>query len=464
MKITKLYIDGYKNVVDTSLDFSLGPIIILLAPNNYGKSNLLSGIRDGFKFLRKNGTVAVKYVQGKSYVNYNRNKDHQRFTFEVEFEKRRDAGKCYLYRFVLDPTETDHSVKYLDKYPRFDYSYYTSDVAGIVEEELVLIEGSNKRVLFERDTNDPNIAYLGEDKANPYVINSADTDVKGGYPHTFYLFLHRFGNMALAKNADDKECNLLLDEIHGVLTSLTRESIGMVLAGEDDEFRAPALLVQDVRKMHDAEYTFLIGRFIHMFHQYESVRFERLGTSGQLQCLLKRKSDDREETTSTLSYGTRRVLKLLSQVFANTVPLISIEELESGLHPTLYRDVLNSFLNCLDIEAYNKRNMSIPEKDHRRNDPKVIISSHAPGMINEFDDHLGAVYIGRASKGQLGLAQFSRLNPEGIKGVEDMRREFKGMLGVGDIIFQLFFDEYAKLKIEEEWLDFSDSHKGGVSE
>ena len=462
MKITKVYLDGYKNVIDTHLDFGTEPIIILLAPNNYGKSNLLKGIRDGFKFLRKNGTVAVKYVQSKSYVNYNNKNGHQRFTFEVEFEKRRNADKHYRYKFVLDPTETDHSTKYLEKYPNFNYSYYKKDVAGIVEEELVLIEGSNKKILFERDKSDPNIAYLGEaGKDSSYVINSADTDVKGGYPHTFYLFLHRFGNMALSKNTDDKERNIVLDEIHGVLTSLTRESIGVVLADEDDEFRAPSLLIQDVRKMHDAEYDFLLGRFIRMFPQYESVRFEPLGNSGQLQCLLKRKSDNREETTTTLSYGTRRVLKLLSQVFANTVPLISVEELESGLHPALYRGVLNSFLDCLDIDAYNKRNKSIPPEEHRRNDPKVIISSHAPGMINEFDDHLGAVYIGRASKGQLGLAQFSRLNSDGIKGVEDMRHEFKGILGVGDILFQLFFDEYAKLKIEEEWLDFD--RPGGVN-
>ncbi|MCL2643082.1 MAG: AAA family ATPase [Candidatus Bathyarchaeota archaeon] len=464
MKITKVYLDGYKNVTDTRLDFSSGPIIIVLAPNNYGKSNLLNGIRDGFKFLRKNGTTAVKYVQGKSYLNYNVKNGHKRFTFEVEFEKQRDANKCYRYKFVLDPTETDHSTKYLGKYPKFNYSYYKKDVAGIVEEELVLIEGSNKKMLFKRDETDPNIAYLGEGTTNPYVINSEDTDVQGGYPHTFYLFLHRFGNMALSKNAGNKERNLLLDEIHGVLTSLTRENIGMILADETAEYRAPSLLVQDVRNMHDSEYDFLLGRFTHMFPQYESVRFEPLGNSGQLQCLLKRKSDDREETTATLSYGTRRVLKLLSQIFANTVPLISVEELESGLHPALYRGVLNAFLECLDTDAYNKRNKSVPIEDHRRNDPKVIISSHAPGMINEFDNHLGAVYIGRASKGQIGLAQFSRLKPEGLKGIEDMRREFKGMLGVGDIIFQLFFDEYAQLKIEEEWLDFDDASSGGVCE
>ena len=54
MIINRVTIDGYRNTKYTELEFD-EPIIILVSPNNLGKSNLLKAIQDGFDLIAKQG-------------------------------------------------------------------------------------------------------------------------------------------------------------------------------------------------------------------------------------------------------------------------------------------------------------------------------------------------------------------------------------------------------------------------
>lgn len=54
MKITGLYIDGYRNIKDTYLSLKDSDILAISAPNNYGKSNLVEAIHNTFFVIKLN--------------------------------------------------------------------------------------------------------------------------------------------------------------------------------------------------------------------------------------------------------------------------------------------------------------------------------------------------------------------------------------------------------------------------
>jgi AAA15 family ATPase/GTPase len=463
VKIITISINGFKNVRDTYLDFQDNPIIVLLAPNNYGKTNLLQGIQEGFGLIRKQGTEVVDYIRNRSYVDkFPSGKDVLPFTFEVEFLKRTTEmcsdERQYHYKVVIDgslnnPEDSKSAKGITTEFLKYSVVHRDKENQAIKSPPITL---------FERDTEDSSVAKFpcltGNRRAN-IKHSSFDKDDKSDedirlYPAEWYLFLHKLGNMAIidGANKNDTELTVVLKEIAGVLTSLTRENIGMIIADEDSDYRSPVKLAREAQSLkleNETEYRHFEESFCNMFPQYK--KFSLLQVSNERFELLF-EDQHKHEDTMTLSYGTRRTFKLLSQICANKTPLVSLEELETGLHPSLYRNVLHAFFQSIDEDLYNRRNADTPGNKKRKNEPKLIISSHAPALVNRFDKYLNAVYIGVPSYCENGWASFKHLNKKGEKEIIEMIYKNEGALGIGDIIFQLFFDKYSKQTIEEDWL------------
>ena len=377
MKITEVYIDGFKNVRNTCLNFSKEPIIILIAPNNYGKTNLLQGIQEGFNLIRKQGTEVVDYIRDRSYIDKFEKYKVPPFTFGVKFFKHKEK-RLYHYTF---------SINYDDK------------LNGITRELLEFIDNpadndmnipnqlpKGANTLFIRDEQELSTAKIKlEDTEEIANIKHSSNDAPNStneseklYPSNHYLFLHKLGNMAIIGTESKASLVKALKEIAGVLTSLTRENIGTIIADEDSKYRVPMQLARDARKLKDeniAEFEEFEKSFCKMFPQYKKLDIISISENHH-ELLFKGKH--KTETVATLSYGTRRTFKLLSQVYANKTPLISLEELEVGLHPSLYQNTLNTFFSSLNEEKYKQRNKNTPEDEKRKNEPRLIISSHAP--------------------------------------------------------------------------------------
>jgi len=461
VKITEIYIDGFKNIKNTRLDFTKEPIIVLLAPNNFGKTNLLQAIQEGFSLIRKQGTEVVDYIRNRSYINrFASNGNIFPFTFEVKFFKRRTSHcedmNLYHYKLVIDgnPSKTMSAIGVKDEFLK--YSVYNLDGKKSL---------NNEETLFERDHNDPSVAILytnGGKRKTDIKHSSHDKDDKGEedtkfYPAEWNLFLHKLGNMALINDADKKDNDLVtvLKEIAGVLTSLTRENIGMIIDDEDSEYHIHAKLAKDAQYLKDenlSEYEHFETSFCKIFdQQYEGFYLKSLGVKDRFHLLFKGKKG--EEDSSTLSYGTRRVFKLLSQICANKTPLVSIEEIENGLHPSLYKQVLYSFYESLDESRYNERNAKTDVSKKRKNEPRLIVSSHAPNLVNNLDNRLNAIYIGVRDDSYEGeLVQFNRLNGKGQNELRGMIWDSGGGIGAGDAIFQLLSADNTKKETEKEWL------------
>ena len=466
MKIISISINGYKNIRNTHLDFSDNPIIVLLAPNNYGKTNLLQGIQEAFGLIRKQGTEVVDYIRNRSYVDkFSSGKDILPFTFEVEFFKRTTEGcsdeRLYHYKVVIDGSLTNSNDTKNIKGITTEFLEYT--VYHRNKENQEIKKSSDSPItLFERDLEDSSVAKfpcLPGNRCADIKHSSFDKDDKDDedtrlYPAGWYLFLHKLGNMAIidGDKKNDTELADVLKEIAGVLTSLTRENIGLIIADEDSDYRSPVKLAREAQNLmleNEAEYRHFKESFCNMFPQYKEFELVPVGNG---RCELLFKGQHTQEDAMTLSYGTRRVFKLLSQICANKTPLVCLEELETGLHPSLYRNVLYAFFKSVDEELYKKRNTNTPNDKKRKNDPRLIITSHAPVLVNRLDNDLNAVYIGVPSYCENGWASYKHLNEKGKKEIIEMIKKNEGKLGAGDIIFQLFFDKFSKQTIEEAWL------------
>jgi len=485
MKITEIYIDGFKNIRDTCLDFSKEPMIVLLAPNNYGKSNLLLGIQESFGLIRSQGTEVVDYIRNISYIDEFLGKEDKRipFIFGVKFYKR-ENNKLYHYTFTIDGQE-----KSSKKGEVYGIRHELLEYVVVDKTDGISLSSPNKlpsgHILFSRGINsDDGYETITEDSSAVATLNSpakkvnirhstkeskdVDDEDEKLYPASYYLFLHKLGNTVCDGEKEEKDdWSIALKEISGVLTSLTRENIGSIIAGENSVYNTPSSLAVEAIKLEDeekeqraekprikGEYTFFKESFLKLFGMFKDFNFIDIGGE-KYTVRFDRKEGEKDENVSTLSYGTRRTFKLLSQICLNKAPLVSIEELETGLHPALYNKLMKAFFACLDEQAYNDRNdyniISCDKrpKGLRKNDPRLIISSHAPTLVNELDGHFKSVYIGSIKdKG----VTFRVLNDRGVAELTKYIEQYNGNLGLGDFIFTFFYNSVSKDLAERKWL------------
>lgn len=444
MRITEIYIDGFRNIKQTRLDFSAEPIIVLLAPNNYGKSNLLLGIQNGFDLIAKQGTQVVKYISNvKNYANWISKAKDGKFTFGVKFKK---VGNPVLYEY-----------RYALGY-QFNKDEKVFEAKGVVEEYLKTTLNDQTTLLFKREISQEPIEddrVLLSNKRK--VIIPRDESGRTGYSSSLYLGLHKLGNMVIIpdKNGDvDEDILKIIKEISGALTSLTRENIGDIIVNEGFDFSSQLKLGQyfrnmyildkqkhtqnrcnfDLRNCNKSPIGYFKKIFLNLFHYDAQIKPCDDENDDLFLILFKDEKKIKIETVNELSFGTRRIFKLLSQVIANGTPLLSIEEIEMGIHPKLYTKVIKTLFDVVDNNKFFNET-----GEERKNEPVLLISSHAPGIVNGLENHLDSVYISMPSNDNSTDAKFVKLNSLGKQKV--IKYISETILRTGDYIFQRFSEE-----------------------
>ena len=438
MRILEIFIDGYKNIKNTRLNFS-EPIIVLLSKNNYGKTNLLMGIKEGFGFLRNSSQEASKYISCKSYKEIFCEDNHQ-FTFEVKFIVNGDQTRIHRYKYAIGTVNNSN-----------DFCVCLEELAY---EEL---GKESERYLLKRDVEVPSSVWLyNDDESQPsaqFFANDVDAS-------SSWLFLRIFSEQF--RNEDDKAwagSNIVLDEISNVYKALTRESIGNILVNEhtklgDSSFSRVADVMHWFSNVDEVKYRYFEKCFLKLFPRFKALEV-REDAALDPYLVFSRKSDGKNETVKTQSFGTRRILKLLFEVFINKTPLASIEELEIGVHPKLFTDVLNIFSEILHTGVPSEAKGAPPVEVYTV-EPRLIITSHLINLVNKLESYLGSIYFGL--DGHLRdesdtTARFVGFTEEGQEAIlEKINSISGGILGVGDIIYD--YDEnptYAHLL--RSWLE-----------
>jgi hypothetical protein len=436
-----LYVDGFRNIKETTLDFNEA-IIVLLAPNNYGKSNLLLAIQNGFDLIAKQGTQVLKYIKDSdNYANYNIKNGTKRFSFGVEFTKSQTPNTLYRYQFALEYEMSEKCGKKISK------------SCGVSKEYLWRKTDNDVIYLFKREMNKDgsDITIVGGECSERTVTFIHDNIEK----HSYFLGIHKLGNMAIFDDFDDDCVKSILKEISSVLRSLTYENTGNIIADEGSDYRSVGELSRDVIKMqkndehikkslnknkckgYRGEVGFFKDIFKKLFPYYsgdDGVELYPIGNTGVYQLSFKDIRKTKPETIKTLSFGTRRVFKLLSQIIANDTPLISIEEIEIGLHPELYEDVIKYLFDILDNNLYES--YAYRQMNHNK---RLIISSHAPGIVNGLENYMDSIYVAVPGTSNDGITQFAKLNEKGKQKIKDAISKIRSR--TGDYVFQRFTEE-----------------------
>ncbi len=117
VEILSLYIHGFKNIYNTCLEFNQ-PITVLLAPNNYGKTNVLHAIGFAASLVGKSGSAQERQIRRNQYTSSNQESLEVLYHFEgvavpeiaesvsfgVTLKQHNDShSKTIVYRFTVSP-------------------------------------------------------------------------------------------------------------------------------------------------------------------------------------------------------------------------------------------------------------------------------------------------------------------------------------------------------------------------
>ncbi len=96
------------------------------------------------------------------------------------------------------------------------------------------------------------------------------------------------------------------------------------------------------------------------------------------QLQVREKNIDKPIPVSELSDGTRIVLTILTIIYQEHPPsIICLEEIDRGLHPRLYEQVVQL---CFDLSRQEEG-------------PQIIATTHNPYLVDQFKDHESAVIV-----------------------------------------------------------------------
>ena len=414
MRIAEVYVDGFKNIVDTRIRFD--DVTCLISPNNYGKSNLFLGIVNGIRFIHS-------YVLGPD-------------SFFADFDNlprlKANAAKDYSFEIVL---------KNDSKAITYGYSYRwfhgSGDPGNISKEYLRVKLGDAKKAKTYIDREDPlNFRFLASSKSS-----SMESAKVGSMELAFskLLLSERSFFTDLLKEIDS--CTAYIDLV-GNLTAKTPvfdlnspykepkgpfDPLDVVLANFIDAspenrnnlveaMKAMFPNVADIYAVNGVLST--KGNEFH-FEKRLPNPGERLVTPANIYL----KNYLAPVDLDLMSSGFKRVLALLIHVFQaqkrNNI-LLMIEEPENAIHPSL-------------LETFTEYLRAINEKS------TILLSSHSPFIVNSLD--AASVYVGLPHED--GTASFASFKKSKEKAMSSGAYDFG--LTTGSYIFELLGgDDYLK--------------------
>lgn len=426
MIIQKIKIDGYKNVLNTTINFE--DITALIGLNNYGKSNILEAIRFANDFIKESKEEKSKRMRYSNAIPMNIKNYGKDFDFEIEFITKLNSKEVvvsYEYSFQWPQTHRKGSriikeflkIKENEKGKQFstfiersiDEAKYRSSESGrcdklikIDEDDLVL----NKLKILD------NLFY----QQIITELNNLKFD--------FNYFMD-------AKDAFDIFPFDLKDDI---VYELNKDSGANI-----------AKIVYALKQKYNDKYELLMDSFLTLFSNIEKIEpvsikvgFSRKQTfnvsenfplsipESIYKIVVKEKYNNTVTEFKNLSNGTKRIFLLLtSAILADiqNISLIAFEELENCIHPYLFQQLLLILSGIIE-------------------NSRIIITSHSPYLIQYLD--INKIYIGIPSKD--GAAHFKKVRKSKQKSLINDAEDYK--MTTGDYIFNLMaesFDDNSEL-------------------
>lgn len=413
MKIQAVLIDGYKNLSDVRITFD--NITALVALNNFGKSNVLSGIDFGLAFIKASLDDKKSMMANTNLIPINQNMQGRNYKFEVEVLTE-DAGQEYRvqygYEFAWQCDEDDE--------PEVVQEYLKIKLKEKGQKYTQLISRTKEAALYKSSETGRCSSKINVE-ASELVVNKLRA-----YDEIYYAdIIRKLNSMKfyMENNLDAKSFYrpdpIIRKDIGDMM--IDAENLPRIIYQLKEKFPDKYELLKDVYtsllpdvedfivkqyKIHDTgkgklpdDAPFVITNAIHVLY-------------------VKDKNLTQPIDFAMMSDGAKRVFMILTKIIVSNVSnisLIAIEEPENSVHPGLFRAYIQIISQLLD-------------------DCKVIITSHSPYIIS----YLEPAWIHVGVNRKAGIAEFFAFKRSGQKQLENDAAGFN--MSMGDYLFSMLAD------------------------
>ena len=419
MKIQAVLIDGFKNLSNVKISFD--NITALVALNNFGKSNVLSGIDFGLDFIKASIEDKKDMMSNSNLIPINCSMVGRNYRYEME-------------------VSTD-----------------------IINEEYIIQYG------YEFEWKD------SEDK-EPQIVSEflkVKLDEKG---QKFTQLINRTADLALYKSSETGRCSSKIrvenaelvanklrayDELYyaQIITKLNGMKIYMENNLDAKSFYQPDPIIRkgfeneminadnlprviyNLKKQNPDKFELLKDVYSQLFPDIEDVIVKQFKINGLTNneelpenlpfvfsnnyhvLFVKEKNLVNPVNFSMMSDGAKRVFMILTKIIVSSVSnisLIAIEEPENSVHPGLFQSYIQIISQLLD-------------------DCKVIITSHSPYIISYLDPSWIHVGVNKTA----GVAEFFTFKKLGKKQLENDAAGFN--MSMGDYLFSMLADNESNI-------------------
>lgn len=413
MKIQAVVIDGFKNLSNVKIIFD--NITALVALNNFGKSNVLSGIDFGLAFIKASIEEKMDMMANSNLIPINRVMQGRNYRFEVECLTGDDGNEYrvqYGYEFSWRCSENDTpevvreylKVKLDEKGQKYtqlinrtkNSALYKSSETGRCSSKLN-IETSELAVNKLRAFDELYYAEIIKKINGMKIYMENNLDAKNFYQP----------DPIIRKGFENEMINA--DNLPRIIFNLKKQNPDKFELLKDVYFQ----LFPNIENVIVKNYKFNAGDNEQL---PEDVPF--IFTNSIYVLFVKDKNLANPVNFSMMSDGAKRVFMILTKIIVSSVSnisLIAIEEPENSVHPGLFRAYIQIIDQLLD-------------------DCKVIITSHSPYIIS----YLEPAWIHVGVNRRPGVAEFFNFKKTGQKQLENDAAGFN--MSIGDYLFSMLAD------------------------
>ena len=431
-------VGGITNISSVSL--SIEALTALVAPNNYGKSNVLVAVDFAVRFLTATPHQRLQMMGQRTLIPINASMECQPFEFEI-------SGT--LTPPLVPPLEgAGNTREELQKTLDYEYGYrfeWATTKAGLpglrITGEWLRAKGTDEpkyRSLLKRDTEDEALMVpTPTGRCNkPLMVDgtSLALDRLATLDRLFFApLVHSLQglNVHRVNTLDNPDGLFNTPYPQG---SASRYSTAMPASGEIGYF------IGSLRHIAPDRYEFLRSTLLQLIpdiEDFEPVQVdlsERADVPFQVpntyyDIRVKERHNNQYTSINSVSTGCKRILYVLAMSVAasiNGVQLLMFEDLENSVHPRL----LQSLLQVVDTLA---------------GDTRVITTSHSPFLVRYLRPE--RIWLGMPTA--KGVADFRTIKPSRMKRVLQLASAEDTT--VGEYLFEMMLDAEADKDMLNEY-------------
>lgn len=419
MKIQAVLIDGFKNLSNVKIPFD--NITALVALNNFGKSNVLSGIDFGLDFIKASIEDKKDMMSNSNLIPINCSMVGRNYRYEMEVSTDINNEEYiiqYGYEFEWKDSE--------DKEPQIVSEFLKVKLDEKGQKFTQLINRTADLALYKSSETGRCSSKIRVENAE-LVANKLRA-----YDELYYAqIITKLNGMKIyMENNLDAKSFYQPDPI-------IRKGFENEMINADNLPR----VIYNLKKQNPDKFELLKDVYSQLFPDIEDVIVKQFKINGLTNneelpenlpfvfsnnyhvLFVKEKNLVNPVNFSMMSDGVKRVFMILTKIIVSSVSnisLIAIEEPENSVHPGLFQSYIQIISQLLD-------------------DCKVIITSHSPYIISYLDPSWIHVGVNKTA----GVAEFFTFKKLGKKQLENDAAGFN--MSMGDYLFSMLADNESNI-------------------